>query len=221
VLLRGFPAGALATNCWVLAADEGERCVVVDPGQDAAGPLGELLTRHRLSPAAVLVTHGHVDHIWDLAAVCATYDVPVWVGAPDRPWLADPAAGLSAQLRPLLAGAAFHEPADVRTCTGGEVVGLAEVGLSVLATPGHTAGSLCFALPSGADGTPPLLFTGDTLFQGSIGRSDLPSGHLPTLMTSLEGLLAGHDDATAVLPGHGAVSTIGDERRTNPFLLGR
>ena len=218
MLVAWFPAGALGTNCWVLAPAAGERCLVIDPGQGAAPGVAELVAEHRLRPAGVLITHGHLDHTWDAEQVCAAYGVPVYVGASDRPWLADPAGGLSADFASFIAGVAFREPADVRELKGGEELDeLAGVGLLVEHTPGHTAGSICFSVRSDGE-TPSLLVTGDTLFEGAIGRTDLPTGSYPTIMRSLASLLQAHDDETAVLPGHGGLTTIGREREQNPYL---
>jgi glyoxylase-like metal-dependent hydrolase (beta-lactamase superfamily II) len=225
VLVTGFPAGSFAANCYIVAPAPGEECVIIDPGQDAERGIEELLARYRLKPVAVLLTHGHIDHVWSVGPVCGAKGIPAYINPADRALLADPASGLSLNVgQELFGGITFTEPDDVRELTDGATLELAGVRFTVGHVPGHTPGSVTF----GSDGTPDLpdmpdggtLFTGDLLFAGSIGRTDLPGGDHQAMLRSLARTLARSQDNMLVLPGHGPQTTIGAERRTNPFLTG-
>jgi glyoxylase-like metal-dependent hydrolase (beta-lactamase superfamily II) len=217
VLVTGFPAGAFAANCYIVAPAPGEECVIIDPGQDAERGIEELLARYRLKPVAVLLTHGHIDHVWSVGPVCGAKGIPAWIHPADRGLLADPASGLALNVgQELFGGITFTEPDDVRELTDGETPELAGVQLTVGHVPGHTPGSVTFR--GGADDLD-ALFSGDLLFAGSIGRTDLPGGDHATMLKSLARTLTLPDE-TVVLPGHGPQTTVGAERRTNPFLTG-
>jgi hydroxyacylglutathione hydrolase len=224
LLIAGFPAGSFGTNCYVIAPAAGERCVVLDPGQDAVDGVAEILREHRLRPAAVVLTHGHLDHMWSVVPVCGSYDVPAYIHPADRFMLADPLAGVSPQLAAFVGDATFTEPDEVRELTDGKPLGLASVlgfDLVVDHAPGHTKGSVTFTLPRLDDaGDPDVMFSGDLLFAGSIGRSDLPGGDPEELNVSLARVVLPRPDDTLVLPGHGGRTTIGRERASNPFLRG-
>jgi len=224
LLIAGFPAGAFGTNCYVIAPSAGERCLVLDPGQDAVDGVAEILREHRLRPAAVVLTHGHVDHMWSVVPVCGAHDVPAYIHPADRFLLADPLAGVSPQLAAMVGDASFTEPDEVRELADGTPLGLADVlgfDLVVDHAPGHTKGSVTFTLPRlDAAGDPDVLFSGDLLFAGSIGRSDLPGGDPGELEHSLARVVLPRPDDTLVLPGHGGRTTIGRERASNPFLRG-
>jgi glyoxylase-like metal-dependent hydrolase (beta-lactamase superfamily II) len=197
----------------VVAPARGAECVIVDPGQDAQQGIDELLVRYRLKPIAVLLTHGHIDHMWSVAPVCGAKGIPAYIHPDDRELLADPAKGLSLAVgQQLFGGITFTEPDDVRELADGSALSLAGLDFTVRHTPGHTPGSVTFGSENG-------LFTGDLLFAGSIGRTDLPGGDHQTMLRSLARTLTLPDD-TLVLPGHGPQTTIGAERRTNPFLTG-
>jgi hydroxyacylglutathione hydrolase len=221
--VTGFPAGAFAANCYLVAPAPGEECVIIDPGQDAERGIEELLSRYRLKPVAVLLTHGHVDHIWSVAPVCGAKGIAAYIHPDDREMLADPAKGMSLMAKQqFLGGMTFSEPDDVKPLEDGEIVSLAGLDFTIGHTPGHTPGSVTFRSASGAPGGADdldALFTGDLLFAGSIGRTDLPGGDHETILESLARTLT-LPDATVVLPGHGPTTTIGDERKTNPFLTG-
>ena len=215
--MTGFPAGAFAANCYLVAPAPGEECVIIDPGQDAERGIEELLNRYRLKPIAVLLTHGHIDHMWSVAPVCGAKGIPAYVHPDDRALLSDPGKGLDLMVKQqFLGGMTFSEPDDVKALEDGEIVPLAGLDFTIGHTPGHTPGSVTFR--SGAEDLD-ALFTGDLLFAGSIGRTDLPGGDHETILKSLARTLT-LPDATVVLPGHGPTTTIGDERETNPFLTG-
>ncbi|MFF4418843.1 MBL fold metallo-hydrolase [Streptosporangium sp. NPDC001559] len=218
MLIVGFPAGSFQTNCYAVAPAAGEECVVVDPGQNAVGDLDDLLREHRLKPVAVLLTHGHLDHMWSVAPVCGARDIPAWIHPEDRELLSDPIKGMSLAFgQQLFGGLTFSEPDDVREMADGEVLSLAGVELTVDHVPGHTRGSVAFRLP-GSGEIPDVMFSGDLLFAGSIGRTDLPGGDYPTILRSLATKCLPLSDETVVLPGHGPQTTIGHERATNPYL---
>lgn len=219
MLVAGFPAGSFQTNCYVAATGPGEACVVVDPGQDAVEPLEALLAEHRLTPVAVLLTHGHFDHTFSVAPVCDGHDVPAWIHPDDRAMLTDPMKGLSMQAAAFFGGRIeMREPREVRTLDDGSVLDLAGLTLRVDHTPGHSPGSVVFTTSTG-EGVE-VIIAGDTLFAGSIGRTDLPGGDHAQMLASLRDKLLVHDDSAVVLPGHGATTTIGRERHSNPFLQG-
>ncbi|MER7012119.1 MBL fold metallo-hydrolase [Saccharopolyspora sp. NPDC000359] len=219
MLVLGFPVGPLQANCYVLARGEGEPCVVVDPGQDAAEPLRTQLGQHRLTPAAVLLTHGHFDHVFCAGEICAEHGVPAHIHPADRFMLTDPGAALGPAGRQLFGdGVAFEAPTDVREIAGGDVLELAGLRFEVTHTPGHTGGSVLFGVETEEGGR--LLLSGDTLFAGAIGRTDLPGGDHGRMLESLSTEVLPMDDDVVVLPGHGPTTTIGRERAGNPFLQG-
>ncbi|HEV2452050.1 MAG TPA: MBL fold metallo-hydrolase [Streptosporangiaceae bacterium] len=221
MLVAGFPAGSFGTNCFIVAPGEGEECVVIDPGQDAVPGIEERLRQHRLRPVAVLLTHGHLDHIWSVVPVCGAKGIPAYIHPGDRALLSDPARGLppgAGEL--LLGGLAFSEPDDVAELADGITLPLAGLEFTVDHAPGHTPGSVTFRLPAADDPAElaGLLFSGDLLFEGSIGRTDLPGGDYRTILDSLARVCLPLPDETAVLPGHGPPTTIGAERASNPYL---
>jgi glyoxylase-like metal-dependent hydrolase (beta-lactamase superfamily II) len=216
--LTGFPAGMLQCNCYILAARAGSDAIIVDPGQRAMGRIREILDENRLTPSAVLLTHGHVDHIWSAQKVADTYGCPVFIHPKDRFMLTDPIKGFGPRLAQLAFGVLFSEPKQVvELDRDGDKLDLGGITVTVDHTPGHTRGSVVFRV---SDGPADLAFTGDTLFKQSVGRTDLPGGSGRDLLDSIVTKLLVLDDDTVVLPGHGPQTTIGAERRTNPFLEG-
>ena len=225
MLIAGFPAGPWGTNCYVAATGPGAECVVIDPGKDAAEGVGQVVRENKLKPVAVLVTHGHVDHMWCVAPVAGTYDATAWIHPRDRHLLANPMAGMSAETTAMLLGGKyeFAEPDRVEELTDAQTLELAGLSFVVDHTPGHTEGSVTFRTPYGETAGQPevsgLMFSGDLLFAGSIGRTDLPGGDHPTMLRSLREKVLTLRDDIVVLPGHGEQTSIGRERATNPFLL--
>jgi hydroxyacylglutathione hydrolase len=222
VLVTGFPAGAFAANCYVVAPAPGEECVIIDPGQDAEQGIDELIARHRLKPVAVLLTHGHLDHVWSAGPVCGAKGIPAYIHPDDRELLSDPAKGLPLALgQQLFGGITFTEPDDVLFLTDACTLTLAGCDFTVGHVPGHTPGSVTFRSDEAANDADnsKTLFSGDLLFAGSIGRTDLPGGDDQAMLRSLARTIKLPDD-TLVLPGHGPRTTIGTERASNPFLTG-
>jgi len=226
VLVVGFPAQAFATNCYVLAVEPGAECIVVDPGVGVERALAETLCEHRLKPQAVLLTHGHGDHVASVTPVCGAYDIPAYLHGDDAYRLSDP---FGPWLRELLrsqlgsAAAAWREPDDIRPLVDGLVVTVAGLEVSVDHAPGHTEGSVMFRLPSRDPAAEPgaqTCLSGDVLFAGSIGRTDLPGGDHTAMQRSLASKVLPLRDDTVVLPGHGHATTIGRERASNPYLQG-
>jgi len=222
VLVAGFPSVAFGTNCYVVAPAAGEQCVVVDPGIQVVEQLDGVLREHRLKPVAVLLTHGHLDHTFSVAPVTGARGIPAYIHPDDRELLADPAKALSMDVTQLFGGRfEWAEPDDVKPLGDGDVLTIAGLEITVDHAPGHTRGSVMFRLPgsdTAGDEPSQVLFSGDVLFAGSIGRTDLPGGDYPTMLRSLATKVLPLTDDIVVLPGHGPQTTIGRERVGNPFL---
>ncbi|RFD25177.1 hypothetical protein MUBE_10980 [Mycobacterium uberis] len=217
MLITGFPAGMLQCNCYVLADRPGTDAVIVDPGQRAMGPLRRILDQNRLTPVAVLLTHGHIDHMWSAQKVSDTYGCPTYIHPKDRFMLTDPIFGFGPRMAQVVTGAFFREPKQVvELDRDGDKLDLGSVTINVDYTPGHTRGSVCFRVTADTD----VVLTGDTLFERTIGRTDLFGGSGRDLYRSIVEKLMVLDDKTVVLPGHGNSTTIGAERRFNLFLEG-
>jgi glyoxylase-like metal-dependent hydrolase (beta-lactamase superfamily II) len=228
VLVTGFPAAAFGTNCYVIAPAPGEECLVVDPGIGVLDRLAEVLREMRLRPAAVLLTHGHIDHVYSVTPVCTTHSVPALIHGDDAYRLEDPIASLDPALVAMFeqqfgSAATWAEPDDVRPLSDGEPVKLAGLEVGVAHAPGHTEGSVVFTLDDVPDGVDAAVgstvLSGDVLFAGSIGRTDLPGGDHSAMLRSLRDVVLPMPDDRLVLPGHGPATTIGRERTTNPYLL--
>ncbi|HEY3736291.1 MAG TPA: MBL fold metallo-hydrolase [Jatrophihabitans sp.] len=221
MFITGFPSDMTATNCWVVAAGQGEQCIIVDPGIGVLAQLDEVIAENALHPVAVFLSHGHMDHTFSVVPVCQARDVPAFIHPDDRPQLTDPWSWTG--FRPG-AGGPFDrftpaEPSDLRELTDAEKVGIAGLDFTVRHAPGHTLGSVTFDITD-SDGTgEQFLFSGDLLFAGSIGRVDLPGGSMSAMTESLRRVVLPLADETVVLPGHGPTTTIGRERLTNPYLL--
>ncbi|GAA2723803.1 MBL fold metallo-hydrolase [Cellulomonas aerilata] len=250
-------APVFGTNCYVLVADDGVACVVVDAGGGVAGAVRGLVAREGLRPVAVLATHGHVDHTWDATALCEEFDVDLHVHAADAYRLADPfgtlgvlAAGVHDLRGPLaqalaavgMPAASYRPPGRVRTFDPGPEAADLDLGgaafggrpLQARHAPGHTEGATLYlvaavpgegsALPDSPSpaslvaGATATALTGDVLFAGSIGRSDLPGGDETTMAATLRDRVATLPPTTLVLPGHGPASRMDLELRSNPYL---
>ncbi|MEP6855910.1 MAG: MBL fold metallo-hydrolase [Pedococcus sp.] len=230
MLTVAFPAAAFDTNCYVLAPAPGEECVVVDPGIGVEETLRAVLTEHRLRPAAVLLTHGHLDHVYSVTPVCGA-DTAAYIHAGDRYRLVDLLGqsnpGLVAMLEQQFGTrATWTEPTNVVEIVDRTHLDLAGLGFDVLHAPGHTEGSVMFAVDAVPDGVADqvdvdrTLLSGDVLFAGSIGRTDLPGGDPGAMNRSLRDVVLPLPDTTLVLPGHYGATTMDRERTTNPHLQG-
>ncbi len=216
MLIGGFPAGSWGTNCYVLANAPGEPCLIVDPGQDSIDGVHDLVREHRLLPAAVLLTHGHIDHVWSVAPLTDEFEVPALIHAADRYRLADIAGSSVMMAREKLMAMTKNsleltEPSDVLLLDDQQRLDLAGIPLVVKHAPGHTEGSVVFELDE-------VMFSGDVLFAGSIGRTDLPGGDHAAMIESLRRVILPASDHLVVLPGHGPQTTIAAERAANPYL---
>ena len=204
-----FVLGAYQTNCYVLRDSAAAKdCLIVDTGLEA-GELVDFLQKHKLNPVAVVLTHGHVDHITGLAEVREKYPgIKVYIHKLDAEMLTGAASNISA-----LMGQPFSTAPAHFVCEEGDVIESAGIKLEVIHTPGHTPGGVC--LYSSDDG---IVFVGDTLFADSIGRTDFPGGSMTQLVKSIKEKLLTLPDDTVVYPGHGPITTIAQEKQNNPFL---
>ncbi len=203
-----IPNGSLGQNTWLLIDPATNRAVVIDPGEDHSRILA-MIRHRRLAIDAIWLTHGHIDHIWGVDAVRDATGAEVWLHPADRDWydgFADQCVAFGFEHSAKLA------PPD-HTLAHGDVLRLGEYRFEVLHVPGHSRGHVAFAGHG-------LVASGDVLFQGSIGRSDLPGGNGEQLLASIREHLLTLPDETRVLTGHGPETTIGRERRSNPYLQG-
>ncbi|HEY7988633.1 MAG TPA: MBL fold metallo-hydrolase [Lapillicoccus sp.] len=234
MLTIGFPAAAFATNCYILATGPGQECLVVDPGIGVEDRVAEVCREKGLRPAAVLLTHGHLDHVYAVTPVCGgdtAASLPAYIHGDDRYRLKDPLASMDGGLLAMLeqefgARATWTEPSNIVELDGGSTVALAGLQLAVAHAPGHTEGSVMFTVPDlpsqlgTSSGLSATCLSGDVLFAGSIGRTDLAGGSGEEMTRSLRDVVLPMADDTLVLPGHGPSTTMGRERDTNPYLQG-
>lgn len=213
MLIRSFAAPMFATNCWILASGPGSECIIVDPGMpDISAEIEMIIAEEGLKPVASLMTHGHLDHTFSIKALADGYGIPAYIHSEDRRFIAEPAGIHGPQFVEMLAGMSFAEPTDTRTLREGEVVDLVGLSIRAIHAPGHTKGSLMFMVNE------EILLSGDVLFAGSIGRTDLPTGSASDMKSSLIKKVMPLDGSIRVLPGHGDETTIEYERKNNPYL---
>jgi len=205
--VRAFTVGPVAENCFIARVDGSDRAVIVDPGEEEDRILGAV-DELGVIVDAILITHCHFDHIGAVAPVAGATGAPVYCPEMEVPVLADIMSFVP------WPGFGPYESYDAdETVAGGERLSLAGLDIDVLFTPGHSPGHVTYAVPDHG-----ALFSGDVLFKGSIGRTDLPGGNAPTLLESIRKLADGYPPETTVYPGHMSVTTLGAERATNPFL---
>ena len=213
MLIRSFVAPMFATNCWIIASAKGSECIIVDPGMtDISAEVEMIIEEEGLKPVAALLTHGHLDHTFSVTPLADGYGIPAYIHPEDRRYIADPAGIHGLQFAESLAGMSFSEPEKVELLKDGSVLDLVGLNIKAIHAPGHTRGSLMFTVND------ELLISGDVLFAGSIGRTDLPTGSSSDMKNTLKKKVLTINDDLRVLPGHGAETTIKYERKTNPYL---
>ena len=211
MILEHLVVGTLQVNCYVLGCERTQQAIVVDPGDNGPAIL-ETLNRHQLKLNCIIATHAHFDHVLAARAVSEATGAPFYLHPADRPVLA--------QMNKTTQAWMGYDPGEPPTVDGdvaaGETIQAGDISLEVRETPGHSPGGVSFV-----DHTHRRVFTGDALFANSIGRTDLPGGSMETLLSGIRAQILSLADDYAVLPGHGPRSTVGAERRNNPFLQDR
>ncbi|MFJ7746169.1 MBL fold metallo-hydrolase [Peribacillus sp. NPDC097295] len=202
-----IPLGPLQTNCYIVS--KGQNCLIIDPGEEPQKIIQYIQTK-KFKPLAILLTHAHFDHIGALDAIRDHYEVPAYIHEREAKWLLDPALNGSQNWFP--ENPMRMKPAD-HILAHEQVLTIGEFTFEILETPGHSPGSVSYYANDER-----LLFSGDVLFQGSVGRTDLIGGSESVLLKSIETKLLPLSDDTIVFPGHGPITTILDEKDTNPFL---
>ena len=213
MLIRSFPAPMFATNCWVIAPAAGSECIIVDPGMpDISADIEMIIEENKLKPVAAFITHGHLDHTFSIKPLADGYDIPTYIHSEDRRYIADPSGIHGAEFIGQLGGLVFEEPIKVSEVKNGTTLDLLGMKIEVIHSPGHTKGSVMFKLND------EVLISGDVLFAGSIGRTDLPTGSASDMKSTLKNKVLTLSDDLRVLPGHGSETTIKFERKNNPYL---
>ena len=205
MILETILVGPMQVNCYILAASSNASAIIIDPGYEIR-KIKRALDKNKLIPAFVINTHGHIDHI----GCDDEFGVPVYIHKSDLPALRDPKVNLSSFL-----AAPYSYQGEVKLLEDKELIELGQIQLEVIHTPGHTSGGICLLMKKPAGN---ILFSGDTLFYQSIGRSDFPGADGELLVKAIKERLLSLPDDTIVYPGHGPSSTIGEEKRSNPFL---
>ena len=214
VFITSFAAPMFATNCWIIADKAGGECVIVDPGMpDVSDTVAMVLSEHKLKPVAAIITHGHLDHTFSIVPVANGYDIPAYIHSEDRGLLLHPERAHGPEFLATLSAMDFSEPSDVRELRHGAEVEMLGMKFAAIHAPGHTRGSLMFNVNQ------EVLISGEVLFAGAIGRTDLPSGSAQSMQETLVNKVLTLSDDLRVLPGHGPETYIGHERRTNPYLI--
>jgi glyoxylase-like metal-dependent hydrolase (beta-lactamase superfamily II) len=202
-----------ATNCWIIAPSESSECIIVDPGMpDISRDIEMIIEEHKLKPVAALLTHGHLDHTFSITPLADGYDIPAYIHSEDRRFIADPAGIHGEQFISQLESMTFVEPKKVIELKNGATLELLGMKITTIHAPGHTRGSLMFTINE------EILVSGDVLFAGSIGRTDLPTGSSKEMITTLKTKVLTLSDDLRVLTGHGPETTIKFERKNNPYL---
>ena len=214
MLIRVHPAPMFATNCWILAAEKGSECIIVDPGMpDISAEIEMIVEEEGLNPVAVLLTHGHLDHTFSVIPLADGYGIPAYIHSEDRKALLHPEIVHGEEfISSFLSGKKWDEPNQVLELKNNQKFEAVGLNITAIHAPGHTAGSLMFTVND------EVLISGDVLFAGSIGRTDLPTGSQEAMARTLKTKVIPLGDHLRVLPGHGPDTTIEYERRTNPYL---
>jgi glyoxylase-like metal-dependent hydrolase (beta-lactamase superfamily II) len=202
-----------ATNCWVIAPEEGSECIIIDPGMpDISSEIEMIIEEHGLKPVAALLTHGHLDHTFSIKPLADGYEIPTYIHSEDRRFITDPAGIHGATFISQISGIHFSEPNEVKELKNGQSLEFLGMKIVAIHAPGHTRGSLMYLLND------EILISGDVLFAGSIGRTDLPTGSAADMNSTLQKKVLPLSDDLRVLTGHGPETTIKYERKNNPYL---
>ena len=213
MFIASFPAPMYATNCWIIADKPGQECIIVDPGMpDISHEIQAIVAENKLKPVAALITHGHLDHTYSVKPLADGYGIPSYIHSEDREYLLKPQGAHGAEFISALDAMTFEEPKDTRNLRHGELLEILDMKISAIHSPGHTKGSTMFSIND------QLLLSGDVLFAGSIGRTDLPSGSHEAMVKTLKTRVLPLNDDLRVLTGHGPETTIKFERKNNPYL---
>jgi glyoxylase-like metal-dependent hydrolase (beta-lactamase superfamily II) len=213
MLVTNFQAQAFATNCWILSTGRGQECIVVDPGMpNVSQELSAKLQEFNLKPVAILLTHGHLDHTFSVQPICDGYDIPAMIHCDDRELLLHPERAHGSEFMAQLLQIRWSEPKLVIELKNNQIFNLVGLKFKAIHAPGHTKGSTMFEVNGDH------LISGDVLFSGSIGRTDLPGGSWSAMQKSLREKVLPLPDLMQVLPGHGPETSIGRERKYNQFL---
>lgn len=213
MLVRSFVAPMFATNCWIIATGKGAECIIVDPGMtDISAEVELIISEEGLKPVAALLTHGHLDHTFSVKPLADGYQIPAYIHSEDRRFIAEPAGIHGAEFAEQIKALSFAEPEKVETLRDGALLDFVGLSIRAIHSPGHTRGSLMFLIND------ETLVSGDVLFAGSIGRTDLPTGSASDMRNTLQKKVLTLNDDIRVLPGHGGETTIKYERKTNPYL---
>lgn len=218
MLIQPIPVSPWQANCYVVAADEAARdCVIVDPGLTADAPVAAAVRRLGLRPVALLATHGHVDHVGDAHLLARRFGIPLYLADPDRPLLTRPGDGLGANggamMLRMLGSETLPDVDDVRDLAA--PLELAGLHITPFTAPGHTRGSTLLDVVGPAER---VVFTGDVLFAGTIGRTDFQGGSMTEMRASLTRIVEHFPTDVLLLPGHGQPTTLADELAQNPYL---
>ena len=220
MLVRQVVADFFETNCWIIAKGANQECLVVDPGisrPSLVNRIKEEIQRFKLKPVAIVVTHGHLDHTYSVLPLSKEIPMRTYISKKDKYLLQDPYAALQKNsgiqyLIDQIAKENIGEPSDVYAISDVENFEIAGMKIESKLAPGHTAGSMVFEVES------EFLISGDVLFAGAIGRTDLPTGSMPMMKKTLKNIILKMTDELNVLPGHGVQTTIAEEKRSNPYL---
>lgn len=206
MILETISVGPMQVNCYILASGSNSLSIIIDPG-DEEDKISKVLHKYKLNPGFIINTHGHYDHI----GCDNKFEVPVYIHSKEIELLRNPQLNLSS-----LFYRAYHVESKIKTLEDREIIGLQDLQLQVIHTPGHTPGGICLLMERPQDN---ILFTGDTLFYRGIGRTDFPGANETLLIRSIKERLFNLSDETVIYPGHGPSSTIREEKKNNPFLL--
>ena len=213
MLIESFAAPMFATNCWIIAPGANSECIIIDPGMpDVTHQVEAIIAEYGLKPVAVVATHGHLDHTFSIQPIADGYDIPVRIHSEDRRLLASPQYAHGPEFMATLSALSFVEPQKVIEMRNGDTFTLLDLSFTAIHAPGHTRGSVMFQIND------EVLISGDVLFKGSIGRTDLPTGSHAQMMETLKNKVLPLSDDLRVLPGHGGETTIKWERKNNPYL---